>query len=73
VAEALQAVRGVTEVHVNLYRACATIIHGPPCVPADLTAAVGRAGFGAVLAPDGRHCEERKPNRAGAAEKETRQ
>ncbi len=70
VAEALLAVRGVTEVHVNLYRASATIIHLPPCVPADLTAAVGRAGFGAMLVPNGRNGEGDKANRTEAA-KET--
>ena len=51
VLDALQSVDGVREVHVNLYRASATVIHEPACAPAALAAAVARAGFGASVAP----------------------
>lgn len=47
VAEALEVVTGVNEVHVDLYRGQAMIGHGPQCVPQDLAAAVERAGYGA--------------------------
>ncbi len=49
VAGVLERVLGVKEVHVNLFRARATIIHEPPCAPADLIAAMARAGYGAAL------------------------
>lgn len=49
VVEALEIVRGVKEVHVNLYRGHAIISHEPHCEAADLIAAVERAGYGASL------------------------
>jgi copper chaperone CopZ len=53
VVETLRQVDGVREVHVNLYRACATIVHQPPCAADHLIAAITRAGYGAMLARDG--------------------
>jgi copper chaperone CopZ len=49
VTEALGNVRGVREVHVNLYRGHAIISHEAHCEAADLIAAVQRAGYGASL------------------------
>jgi copper chaperone CopZ len=50
VVTALEVVRGVNEVHVNLYRGHAIIRHEPHCEATDLIAAVERAGYGASLA-----------------------
>lgn len=49
VAEALEKVIGVKDVHVNLYRARAEINHDAQCGAEDLIAAVTRAGYGASL------------------------
>jgi copper chaperone CopZ len=50
VAAALQSVRGVSEVHVSLFRSCATLLHEPDCGLSDCLAAVVQAGYGASLA-----------------------
>ena len=47
VVQALQNVPGVQDVHVNLYRAQAVIIHQPSCAAADLIEAVDRLGYAA--------------------------
>jgi hypothetical protein len=49
VVAALQAVAGVREVYVTLFRATATIVHEPPCSVSDLVAEVFRAGYCADL------------------------
>ena len=49
VAAALEAVRGVLDVDVNLIRARATVSHGAGCETADLVGAVRRAGYGAAV------------------------
>jgi copper chaperone CopZ len=48
VAEALDTVRGVIQVDVNLFRARAVIVHAPPCVSTELVRAVAEAGYQAV-------------------------
>lgn len=50
VVTAIQGVPGVVDAEVSLYRAQATVTHLPRCEPADLVAAVVRAGFDAKLA-----------------------
>lgn len=45
VAGALEAVAGVIEVDVNLFRARATVIHHSGCLPGALIQAVGRIGY----------------------------
>lgn len=47
VAAALEAVAGVREVDVNLFRARATVVHTAACGPADLIRALVAAGYGA--------------------------
>lgn len=49
IACALESVAGVKEADVNLYRARATITHGPLCESADLIRAVRQTGYGASL------------------------
>jgi len=49
VSEALESVDGVTEVYVNLYRICATVIHEPRCKAVDLIAVVESLGYSAVI------------------------
>lgn len=51
VAAAIGAVEGVRSVHVDLWRAQATIVHESPCGPAQLIRALLRAGYGASLTP----------------------
>jgi hypothetical protein len=51
IASALSGVNDVCEVHVNLYRARAIVVHGPLCSPVDLIQAVVRAGYAAILHP----------------------
>jgi copper chaperone CopZ len=53
VVEALESIRGVMDVHVNLYRASAIVIHAPDLTEADLIAVVQRAGYDASLASSG--------------------
>jgi len=53
VAGALQIVRGVRDVHVNLYRAKAIVTHELHCDAADLIDALKNAGYGASQAPGG--------------------
>ncbi len=50
VAGALERVRGVREVVVNLFRASASIHHEPSCAAGNLVRAVTEAGYGATLA-----------------------
>ena len=52
IAHALGSVAGVREVDVNLYRALATVVHGPPCGAAALLRAVRGTGYGAALVGD---------------------
>jgi copper chaperone CopZ len=47
VSEALEAVSGVRDVCVNLFRAQATVDHESDCDPAALVESVARAGFAA--------------------------
>jgi CBS domain-containing protein/copper chaperone CopZ len=54
VVAALEAVCGVKEVEVNLYRARATVLHAPTCETSGLIRAVVSAGYGAVLDVKGR-------------------
>ena len=49
VAAALEAIPGVREVDVNLYRARATIAHAADCSDADLIRAVVQIGYAAAL------------------------
>jgi hypothetical protein len=51
VVESLERVSGVRRVHVNLYRARATIVHEISCTIAELTQAVMCVGFTAVADP----------------------
>jgi Cu+-exporting ATPase len=53
VLKALEAIEGVLDVDVNLYRARATIAHRGACQRASLMRAVMRAGYEATLAENG--------------------
>ncbi len=48
VAEALEAVEGVSEVEVNLYRGRAVVVHALTCDPEDLARAVKDLGYWAI-------------------------
>lgn len=50
VSEALGVLRGVQDVDVNLFRACATVVHDEKCTPAELIRAVEEQGYGASIA-----------------------
>ncbi len=50
IAEAIESIAGVNDVAVSLYRSCATIVHEPPCVAAELVRTVESAGYAAELA-----------------------
>ena len=53
VANALESVRGVRYVQVNLYRATGIVIHDDACRPAALIRAVKVAGYGAsIMSPN---------------------
>jgi hypothetical protein len=49
-ADALELVPGVKDVAVDLYRAHARMIHGPPRVAGDLVSIVAQVGYGAAVA-----------------------
>lgn len=49
VVAAVEAVAGVRDVSVNLFRASATIVHERHCSASDLVAAVSRAGYRAAV------------------------
>ena len=51
VTEALEVIRGVSEVHVNLYRGHAMVRHEQSCEPEMFITAVQGAGYDAILAP----------------------
>jgi copper chaperone CopZ len=64
IVAALEAVSGVKEVELNLYRARAVIVHDLRSIPTDLVGAVERAGYRAAV-----HGMARAPH---AASQETR-
>lgn len=50
IAAALESIEGVKEVEVNLFRACAKVIHEPSCGQARLVRAIISLGYGALPA-----------------------
>jgi copper chaperone CopZ len=54
IVEALEAIEGVKEADVNLYRASATVIHDARCAVAELMRTVSAAGYFAEVARNGR-------------------
>ncbi len=70
IATALGAVEGVRTVHVDLWRAQATIVHELSCEPAELVRAVLRAGYGASLTPSDLNYGEAPDGNAGAGGKQ---
>ncbi|MCC6428953.1 MAG: cation transporter [Phycisphaerales bacterium] len=57
ITDALEAVAGVLDVNVNLFRANATVCHAQTCSPDRLIAAVARVGYEATR-DDDRHIDE---------------
>lgn len=57
VTQALEILRGVSDVEVNLYRARAAIVHDSKVLPSELIEAVERVGYAASI---GRPAEEIK-------------
>jgi len=49
-ADLLQAIEGVEDVDISLYRSRAVIFHTPPCTPAQLVWSIVNAGYAAALA-----------------------
>lgn len=52
VTQALETVPGVSDVRVNLYRACALIVHDNSCDEMEFISAIENAGFGAMAVRD---------------------
>lgn len=50
IAAALEAIDGVKDVEVNLFHACARIIHEPPCEQSRLVRTIISLGYGAFPA-----------------------
>ena len=67
VLRALEAIEGVLDVDVNLYRARATVSHDGACARARLVQAIVWAGYEATVAENGIDGRSARPRRSGDA------